>query len=234
MNDEFVFKLQVPSNIRQRYLDSVVEECVKIYRFDRAKAYERATKEEESCNARSKNRNIYLNLVVNCIKKLRTEASEALKRAGPSSSSSSPAPAQNKPRPNLLTTHMQVLAGKAGTVGTWSIEGRKKDEFEITPDLSYTVMKRYLLTKEQLEENCYPIPDPLEKGKAVVKEDPWRPRRQQPADPDKRACDRCLSVYRVDRAGHQLKKEECVYHWGRLYRRKGNRGNKKAPQYCLC
>ena len=229
---------KVPSNVRQRYLDSIVEECLKIYRIDRAKAYERAKKEEESCNARSKSRNIYLNVVVNCIKKLRAEATEAMKRPTPSTSSSSSSPSSasspTKPRPNMLTTHMQVLAGKAGTVGTWSIEKPKKDEFEITPDLTYTILKRYLLTKEQLDENCYPIPDPSEKGKAVVREDPWRPRRQQPAEPDKRACDRCLAVYRVDKTGHQLKKEECVYHWGRLYKRKGNRGDdyfkRNSPQ----
>ena len=217
---------RVPSNVRQRYLDSIVEECIKVYRFDKARAYERATKEEESCNARSKSRNIYLNVVVNCIKKLRAEAAEAMKKPIPSSSSSTSATAaaQNKPRPNMLTTHMQTLAGKAGTVGTWSIEKPKKEEYEITPDLTYTILKRYLLTTEQLEENCYPIPDPSETGKAVVKEDPWRPKGKQPTELDKRACNRCLGVYRIDKTGRQLMKEECVYHWGRLYRRKGNRG----------
>ena len=68
------------------------------------------------------------------------------------------------------------------------------------------------------------MPDPVEKGKAVVKEDPLRPRKPQPAEKDRRNCDRCLRPYRVNKTGHQVDKEECVYHWGRLYKRRGNRG----------
>ena len=30
------------------------------------------------------------------------------------------------------------------------------------------------MTEEELEANCYPMPDPTEKGKAIVKEDPFR------------------------------------------------------------
>lgn len=29
---------------------------------------------------------------------------------------------------------------------------------------------------------------------------------------------------RVDKSGKQVEKEDCVYHWGRLYRKRGNRG----------
>ena len=214
-------KAKVPANVRQRYLDSIVEECLRIYKADKSKAYERAVKEEESCYGRSKNRNIYLNVVVNAIKKLRGETAVSTPAAGSAASTST---AQAAGKRNMLTTHMQVLAGKAGTVGTWSIEKPKRDAAEITPDLTYTILKRYVLTDEQLVENCYPMPDPNEKGKVVVKEDPWRPRKPQPTAPDMRACDRCLKVYKVDKTGRQLAPEECVYHWGRLYKKRGNRG----------
>ena len=30
------------------------------------------------------------------------------------------------------------------------------------------------MTPTELESNCYPMPDPVEKGKAIVKEDPFR------------------------------------------------------------
>ena len=40
---------KVPSNVRQRYLNSIVEECIKLYQNDHAKAYERAVKEEKEC-----------------------------------------------------------------------------------------------------------------------------------------------------------------------------------------
>lgn len=211
---------KVPANVRQRYLNSIVEECLKIYRHDKAKAYERAKSEEKICSDRSKNRNIYLNVVVNCIKRLRSEAAEAAKAVA--SSSTKPLPDVEKR--NMLTTHLQVLAGKPGSIGTWSIEKKAKSDEEIPDDLYYAVMKRYILTREQMEENCYPLADPNEKGKAVVKEDPFRPRKAQPTDPMKRLCDRCNRMYRIDKSGHQLDREDCIYHWGRLIRQRGNRG----------
>ncbi len=65
-------------------------------------------------------RAIYLNVVVNAIKKLRGEATLAAKQPVPGSSSG--ARDLTKPAGGLLTTHLQVLAGKPGTVGTWSFE----------------------------------------------------------------------------------------------------------------
>ncbi len=38
---------KVPSNVRQRYLDSIVDECLKLHIGNRQAAYERALKEEE-------------------------------------------------------------------------------------------------------------------------------------------------------------------------------------------
>ena len=61
---------------------------------------------------------IYLNVVVNVIKKLRGEAVEAAKKKPPAATNH----ISRDVKPNLVTTHLQVLAGKPGTVGTWSIE----------------------------------------------------------------------------------------------------------------
>lgn len=68
------------------------------------KAYPRAEKEEQDCSRKASSRMIYLNLVVNKIKKLRTEAAEA-EAAG-----FKPPPSNIDPKNrSMLTTHMQVL-----------------------------------------------------------------------------------------------------------------------------
>ena len=72
----------------------------------------KAEKEEIACCEKSKTRSIYLNSVVNSIKKLRNEAKV---NQGPGQ------PKRVQPpqsiTPNMLTTHMQTLVGKAGTIG---------------------------------------------------------------------------------------------------------------------
>lgn len=56
---------------------------------------------------------------------------------------------------------MKVLAGKAGSVGTWSIEKPVQlASKDIDESLLYTVLKKYLLTEEQLAENGYPREHP--------------------------------------------------------------------------
>lgn len=41
-------------------------------------------------------------------------------------------------------------------------------------------------------------------------------------------CDRCNKIYEVTESGHQVEEEECVYHWGRNYSTRGNRGRKDS------
>ncbi len=73
-------------------------------------AFDRALREEQQCSDRSKTRNIYLNVVVNAIKRLRTEVAEAKKNPRPSTSSaSSSSSSKVATRANPLTTHMQVM-----------------------------------------------------------------------------------------------------------------------------
>ena len=71
---------KVPTNVRQRYLNSIIDECLKIT-DDELAAHVRAEKEEADCNRKASSRMIYLNLAVNCIKKLRTEAAEEAKKS---------------------------------------------------------------------------------------------------------------------------------------------------------
>lgn len=232
---------KIPASVRQRYLNSIIEECQKIYPGNNNKAFRRAEDEEKLCHNRAKNlRNIYLHHAVGAIKTLRKEATEAAKKRaaeptpGPSSSSGSRPQQHPAPKRNQLTTHLQVLAGKAGANCSWSIEKtRKKAEEEdkkgLSPQVFYAVLsQRYCLTPEQLESNCFPVAHPTLKGRAVVKADPFRPAKKQPPEPNLRRCDRCSTTYAVDKDGRQVlgPKEggECIYHWGRLFKRRGNRG----------
>ena len=60
----------------------------------------------------------------------------------------------------MVMTHLEVLAGKKGTIGTWSMEKNRLKEkaAEDIPDGQfYSILNRYVMTKEQLEENGYPV-----------------------------------------------------------------------------
>ena len=127
---------KVPANVRQKYLDTITDECLKIYPNNTAAAYQRSVYEENICSNKSKTRSIYLNLVVNLIKKLRNEA-----KANNPSASNSADPAKKSVTPNMLTTHLQTLIGKAGTIGSWSIEENKYQKF-LNTDMSSEMLYR--------------------------------------------------------------------------------------------
>ena len=187
-------------------MDTLVDECLKIYPDNTSAAYQRAEAEEKVCSEKSKTRSIYLNSVVMCIKKLRNEA----KKVNPTSKK---AQEFKRTTPNMLTTHLQTILGKAGTVGSCSIEHNVKSIPDLTPDRFYAMLLRYVLTEEQLEENGYPIPVNLSKALDEAKFDQLE-----------RVCDRCSKSYQVNVDGHQVVKEDCVFHWSRLRRQRGNRG----------
>jgi hypothetical protein len=83
--------------------DQDPQQCLKIDAHNLSffyQAYPRAEQEEADCNRKASSRMLYLNLVVNTIKRLRNEAAEAAK-AGVK------VPPQDRQK-NLLTTHMQA------------------------------------------------------------------------------------------------------------------------------
>ena len=123
---------KVPVNVRQKYLDTITDECLKIFPNNTAAAYKRAEDEEKICSDKSKTRSIYLNLVVNLIKKLRNEA----KTNNPSASNSN-STVKKSITPNMLTTHLQTLIGKAGTIGSWSIEENAKSVPDLNSEMLY-------------------------------------------------------------------------------------------------
>lgn len=62
-------------------------------------------------------------------------------------------------------SHLSVLAGPGGVKNSWSIESAKKMLWPPSGLLLYIGMKHYLLTEEQLVENCYPRKSPVGGGK---------------------------------------------------------------------
>uniref|UniRef100_A0A4X2LHA7 RNA exonuclease 1 homolog n=1 Tax=Vombatus ursinus TaxID=29139 RepID=A0A4X2LHA7_VOMUR len=65
------FGAKVPTNIRQRYLNLFIDECLKFCPSPQ-EAYDKALSEEKVAYERSSSKNIYLNVAVNTLKKLRS------------------------------------------------------------------------------------------------------------------------------------------------------------------
>jgi hypothetical protein len=64
---------RVPANIRQKYLNILVDETLKIY--DREEdAYERAVEEERQSYAKCSSRIVYANVITNVVQRIRREA----------------------------------------------------------------------------------------------------------------------------------------------------------------
>lgn len=88
----------------------------------------------------------------------------------------------------------------------------------------YFLLKPYLLTEEMLCSNGFPRPHPEEKGVAVMHLPPGTAKKM-PLSPNRkrvlRMCSRCNQGYSVNRNGLQVKDEQCVYHWGRMFQTRG-------------
>uniref|UniRef100_A0A8C8S182 RNA exonuclease 1 homolog n=1 Tax=Pelusios castaneus TaxID=367368 RepID=A0A8C8S182_9SAUR len=190
------FGAKVPTNIRQRYLNLFIDECLKFCSSSQ-EAFDKALSEEKVAYERSTSRNIYLNVAVNTLKKLRSLVPNSL----PSTSN------------RKLVSHEAVLGGKlaAKTSFTLNQSGSLRAE-DLTGAALYRRLKEYLLTEEQLKENGYPMPHPEKPGRAVV----FTVEEKKAIDSSCRVCCRCGTEYMVSASGNCIRKEECLHHWGRL------------------
>ncbi|XP_074934041.1 RNA exonuclease 1 homolog isoform X1 [Phalacrocorax aristotelis] len=193
------FGAKVPTNIRQRYLNLFIDECLKFCSSSQ-EAFDKALSEEKVAYERSTSRNIYLNVAVNTLKKLRSLA--------PNSPTS-----MNKTSNKKVVSHEAVLGGKlaAKTSFTLNRSGSLRAE-DLTGAALYRRLKEYLMTEEQLKENGYPMPHPEKPGRAVL----FTAEEKKTIDSSCRICCRCGTKYMVSPSGNCIRKEECVHHWGRL------------------
>ncbi|NXM60181.1 REXO1 exonuclease, partial [Illadopsis cleaveri] len=193
------FGAKVPTNIRQRYLNLFIDECLKFCSSSQ-EAFDKALAEEKVAYERSTSRNIYLNVAVNTLKKLRSLV--------PNSPAST-----NKMSNKKVVSHEAVLGGKlaAKTSFTLNRSGNLRAE-DLTGAALYRRLREYLLTEEQLKENGYPMPHPEKAGRAVL----FTAEEKKVIDSSCRICCRCGTEYMVSASGSCIRKEECVHHWGRL------------------
>ncbi|NWV70406.1 REXO1 exonuclease, partial [Malurus elegans] len=193
------FGAKVPTNIRQRYLNLFIDECLKFCSSSQ-EAFDKALAEEKVAYERSTSRNIYLNVAVNTLKKLRSLVPNS-------------PPSTHKTSNKKVVSHEAVLGGKlaARTSFTLNRSGSLRAE-DLTGAALYRRLKEYLMSEEQLKENGYPMPHPDKAGRAVL----FTADEKKVTDSSCRICCRCGTEYMVSASGSCIRKEECVHHWGRL------------------
>ncbi|XP_018109979.1 RNA exonuclease 1 homolog isoform X2 [Xenopus laevis] len=198
------FGAKVPTTIRQRYLNLFIDECIKLC-VSQQEAFDKALFEEKGVYSRSTSRNIYLNVAVNTLKKLRNQ--------GPSNKASS-----SKSMNKKAVSHESILGGKLAAKNSFSVKsnsGHREEKF--SDAVLYTKLKEYMLTEEQMQEHGYPMAHPDKAGKAMI----FNTEEKRSLDSSCRVCCRCGAEYSVSTSGKCVRREECIYHWGRLRRQRG-------------
>ncbi|XP_069505592.1 RNA exonuclease 1 homolog [Ambystoma mexicanum] len=197
------FGAKVPTNIRQRYLNIFIDECLK-FSSSEQEAFDKALYEEKVVYDRSSSRNIYLNVAVNTVKKLRS-----LTPGSP--------PSLTRTENKKTISHEAMLGGKLAAKTSFSLKRSVSlREEDLKGTALYKKLKHYLLSEEQLKENGYPMPHPEKSGRAVI----FTTEEKKNSDALCRVCCRCGTEYFVSVSGNCIRKEECVHHWGRLRRQR--------------
>ncbi|KAM7388076.1 hypothetical protein PAMP_024277 [Pampus punctatissimus] len=202
------FGAKVPNNIRQRYLNAFIDECVKFCPSEDV-AFQMGLDEEKLVYDRSNSKNIYLNVAVNTLKKLRSKSSSC-----PSPVTKDPGLVANR----KAQSHEEVLGGRLAATTSFTVNrmGKQQEEKLIGATL-YRKLKAYLMTEEQLQEHGYPRTNPEAAGKAIIYN---LPEKKAITDPFNKICCRCGAEYKINANGNCVRKEECCFHWGRLRRHK--------------
>uniref|UniRef100_A0A8C8VI68 Exonuclease domain-containing protein n=1 Tax=Pelusios castaneus TaxID=367368 RepID=A0A8C8VI68_9SAUR len=189
---------KVPHATRQRYVNFFVEEYLKVCRTVN-EAFDKALVEEKAIYDRCGSKNMYLNIAVNTLKKLRDHGSLS-------------------PNGKKLYKGMRREEGFPGLISTVSFFISTPDPIfkhllDLTGGVLYRLLKDYVLTEEQLNENGYPQPNPEKPGSAILG-------NGEINYSSKRVCCRCGEIYTVTASGKHVRKEECNYHSGRVLRQK--------------
>uniref|UniRef100_A0A8C5SV09 RNA exonuclease 1 homolog n=1 Tax=Laticauda laticaudata TaxID=8630 RepID=A0A8C5SV09_LATLA len=143
---------KVPTNIRQRYLNLFIDECMKFCPSQQG-AFDKALAEEKTVYERSTSRNIYLNVAVNTLKKLRTLL---------------PSPSQEASNRKVVS-HEAMLGGKLAARTSYTLNrSTSLRQEDLTGATLYRRLKEYVLTEDELKNHGYPLPSPERPGRAFV------------------------------------------------------------------
>ncbi|XP_076007442.1 RNA exonuclease 1 homolog [Genypterus blacodes] len=214
------FGAKVPTNVRQRYLNTFIDECLKFCPSEDV-AFQTALDEEKIVYDRSNSKSIYLNVAVNALKKLRSK------------STSKPSPGTRDPSVSVkkrVLTHEELLGGRLAATTSFTINRMgKQQEEKVTGVALYRKLRAYLMTEEQLEEHNYPRSNPEAAGKAIIHN---LPEKKAVTDPLSKVCCRCGAEYKINVNGSVVRREECNHHWGRLRRHKVSGGWETSYNCC--
>ncbi|XP_063309533.1 RNA exonuclease 1 homolog [Pelobates fuscus] len=175
---------KVPHETRQRYVNSFVEEFLKESATVK-EAFDKAVNEEKSIYERCGSKNMYLNIAVNSLKKLRDQ--------------------RNFPNGSHQSGSRENAPGSK----------KQGDRPELTGVNLYNLLKEYLLSDEQLQENGFPLLNLEKPGSAILPNGGTKPIG---SDALRRVCCRCGKIYSVTLQGKHTRKEECNYHSGKVLR----------------
>ncbi|XP_014468903.1 PREDICTED: RNA exonuclease 1 homolog isoform X2 [Dinoponera quadriceps] len=206
-----------PLNVRQYYINIMHDICVQVYTSG-DDAAERAVKEELACHDRCKVLPVYKNACILATHRLRKEVDQS-KSGGKSAGSSCG-----------MVSHEAVLAGKSK--GSWSVVRTKKNVIDYKGSALYSVLKKWIMSEDQLRENGFPRNHPDgPKGRAKVYVINSRNQSVLSKVPNERMCSRCGQAYMVDRHGFSVRQQNCIYHWGRKFTIRGEGKYSCCQQY---
>ncbi|GFN95038.1 RNA exonuclease 1-like protein [Plakobranchus ocellatus] len=209
------FGSKVPTNVRQRYLNLIIDEHLKFRPEE--EAFTKGEEDEKAVYEKATNKNIYLRVAVNAIKRIRTEAAQVLP-----STSKKPrvvsAPGLSGP---MAQSHAATLGGPNALRHSYTLN-RSRSVTSSVPEkihgrVLYERLKTYILTETQLRENGYPRPSDNGSSKAqFYKEDAAGILLKE----NERICRRCGNRFNVAKDGEPISNGLCVYHYGNAYKKK--------------
>ncbi|XP_057319890.1 RNA exonuclease 1 homolog isoform X1 [Microplitis mediator] len=210
-----------PLNIRQYYVNLMHDICIQIYTSGEDAA-QRALREELACHERCKALTVYKNSCMLAAHRLRKEVDQNSSTCGGDDDS--------MPSSSGIVSHDAVLAGKSK--GSWSVVKSKKIITDFKGSALYNVLKKWIMTEQQLRDNGFPRPHPDKtKGRAKIYTINTRNQSIVSKVPNERYCSRCNKPYMVDKYGIAVQKENCIYHWGRKFTIRGEGKYSCCQQY---
>ncbi|EFN69385.1 RNA exonuclease 1-like protein [Camponotus floridanus] len=206
-----------PLNVRQYYINMMHDICVQIY-TNSEDAAQRAVKEEFACHEKCKALAVYKNSCMLAAHRLRKEVDQNKSNEKSVGSNCG------------MVSHEAMLAGKSK--GSWSIVKSKKSVVDFKGPALYNMLKRWIMTEQQLRDNGFPRRHPDgTKGRAKVYVTNVRNQTVLSKVPNERMCSRCGQAYMVDKQGFAVQQQNCIYHWGRKFTIKGEGKYSCCQQY---